>query len=368
VSNPHRRRKHGDGHKPNHERWMISYADLLTLLLAVFIVLYAESANNTSRLHAMAASMMDAFSGTPPSIVSLPSSPKGPMHNLPKPINIPVQAPPTPTTPKTPHNNQRMQASPPTTRPSQMQRLSQQDQMDLQPSILAIQKLKVKLSKMLAPEITQHTINILSHPLSIKIRLNAKILFRNGQASLTKRAISILKPLGKTLGKIPPGYVISIRGYTDNVPIHTAQFPSNWQLSTSRALSVLLLFRSVKVSGESLSVEGFSKYHAISSNKTKAGRALNRRISIVITAPKPKFDHRGVTHHDLQQKTQISPPAGHHDAGGSGHVGAVAPTQQPARPDKVSAISTGGTISPKRGKLPAVMVHQAPASASPGQS
>jgi chemotaxis protein MotB len=182
-----------------------------------------------------------------------------------------------------------MEVSPPTTR-----RLSAQDQdewRNLQPSILAIHRLKLKLEQMLQPEVQHKTISILSHPLSIKIRLNAKILFHNGEAKLTEGATKILTPIGKTLSHIPLGYGISIRGYTDNVPIRTAEFPSNWQLSTSRALSVLLLFRSVNVSGDDLSVEGFSKYHAISDNKTKSGRAQNRRISIVITAPKPKQPH-----------------------------------------------------------------------------
>jgi len=286
MSGDTRRRRRDSGHKPNHERWMISYADLLTLLLAVFIVLYATSAQNTSKLKAMAASMMEAFSGTPPALVEMPSSPRGPMHNLPNPATLPVQAPPTPKTPAVPRNVHHLDNA----ENRQIQRLTEREQRDLQPSILAIRKLRQKLSTLLQPEIDAKMISVLSQPLSIKIRLNAKILFDNGKADLTKNAVKILTPVAKTLSAIPPGYQISIHGYTDNQPIHTRQFPSNWQLSSARALSVLMLFRTNNVSGKALSVEGFSKYHPLATNDTAAGREQNRRVSIVITAPKEHQD------------------------------------------------------------------------------
>lgn len=277
------RRRRDVGHKANHERWMISYADLLTLLLAVFIVLYASSAQNTSRLKAVAASMMHAFAGTPPSIISLPSSPHGPMRNLPRPVTIPVQAPPVPKTPTVPKNVHHLDQA--NRRVAQI--LTKREQMRLQPSVFAIQKLRRQMERLLRPEIANHTIDVTTEPLAIKIRLNAKILFRNGAANLTQGATALLTPVASILANIPSGYMISVRGYTDNKPIHTAQFPSNWQLSTARALSVVLFFRGQGVAGESLSAEGFSKYHPIADNQTEAGRERNRRVSIVITAPPP---------------------------------------------------------------------------------
>lgn len=278
-----RRARRDEGHKPNHERWMVSYADLLTLLLALFIVLYATSAQNTSKMKQMAASMMLAFSGTPPALISKPASSHGPMHNLPKPVPLPLQAPSAPMTLRLPEALRHLLQ----TRTPATQRLDAQMQKDLQPKIAAISKLRLKLQALLKPQIEARTISVTSTPLSIKIRLNAKILFTNGDATLTPGAAKILTPLAKTLSTIPAGYRISIHGYTDNKPIHTAQFPSNWQLSTARALSVVMLFRQHGVPGEALSAEGFSKYHPIASNDSAEGRQQNRRVSIVISAPKP---------------------------------------------------------------------------------
>ncbi len=278
MQNPGHRRRRDSGHKPNHERWMISYADLLTLLLAVFIVLYATSAQNKSKVKEMAESMMQAFNGTPPALVRMPSSPHGPMHNLPKPVHIPVQSEPAPAQKRNPV------IVPP--RPPVQPIVPRHVQKSIQPSVFAIRRLDRKLTHLLAPEMRQHTIQLLSRPLSITIRLNARILFHTGHAHLTSAAIQILKPLGKVLGRVPAGYLISIQGYTDNTPIHTPKYPSNWQLSTARATSVLLLFRSVHVPGNLLNVEGFSKYHPLVSNKTAPGRARNRRVEIRITAPR----------------------------------------------------------------------------------
>lgn len=277
-----RRARRDTGHKPNHERWMVSYADLLTLLLALFIVLYATSKQNKNKLQQLAGGMMIAFSGTPPALVSRPAAPKGAMHNLPKPVPVPRPAPPTLSFRKDLHLHRPVLNLPPA-----MERLSPQQQSALEPTVKAIAKLRTKLQALLQPQIDAKTISIGSTPVSIKIRLNAKILFANGDATLTHGAEKILRPLARTLTAIPEGYQISIHGYTDNKPIHTAKFPSNWQLSTARALSVVMLFRKQGVRGDALSAAGFSKYHPIASNDTETGRRQNRRVSVVISAPKP---------------------------------------------------------------------------------
>ncbi len=263
---PARRRRDGGHSKPNHERWMISYADMLTLLLAVFIILWATSHQSKYKLREVAEGMLQAFQGTPPALIPMPSSPHGPMHAMSSPIPRPLAA-----------QNVAHVARPLVPRATQSR---------LQPSLLAMKKLLKKLDVLLEPEITSHRIQVLTTPLTIRIRLNARILFRNGDARLTAKARSVLGPLAHVLAKIPKGYMITVQGYTDNVPIHTAEFPSNWQLSASRAMSVLLLLRDADVRGKSLGAEGFGQYHPIASNKTSAGRSANRRVEIVITAPR----------------------------------------------------------------------------------
>lgn len=352
-----RRSRRDTGHKPNHERWMISYADLLTLMLALFIVLYATSAQNTSKMNAMASSMMVAFSGTPPSLIQKPSSPHGPKSQLPKAKTLPAEAPPMPKTPAVPqnvHHLDKVSSLP-------VDRLTQQEQRDLQPSIKAIKALRDKLHSLLQPEIKAKSISIDSTPLSINIQLNAKILFGNGAADLTKGAVKILTPLAQTLGAIPKGYRISIHGYTDNQPIHTKEFPSNWQLSTARALSVVLLFVDNGVAGEALSAEGFSKYHPIASNDTAQGRQQNRRVSIVISAPKP--GQEGPSAQSGDPATKPAPER----SGFSTSVGNTAgPEAGPPKPSPARISGPAGALAPAPAARP--IIKPKPGQGSPDQT
>jgi chemotaxis protein MotB len=276
-----RRRRRDIGGKANHERWMISYADMLTLLLAVFIVLWSTSRENISKINAAAASMLQAFTGQPPALIEMPAAPHGPMHNLPKPVARPIEAP-APLRKSIPTIRNKL--APALQKPI----LPHNEQVKLHASIAALNRLELNLEHLLRPEIVKNQIKILAKPLSFKIRLNAKVLFHSGHARLTKNADALLTPVGQVLSQVPPGYLITIQGYTDISPIHTAKYPSNWQLSTARAMSVLLLFRKDHVSGNALSAQGFGQYQAIAPNNTATGRALNRRVEILITAPKPR--------------------------------------------------------------------------------
>ena len=154
----------------------------------------------------------------------------------------------------------------------------------------AMAKLRQNLQQLLAPQIADKQIALIEQPLSLRIRLNAQILFASGQAALTPAAQNLLNPLADTLAKLPTGYLVTVQGYTDDRPIHTATMTSNWDLSTARAVSVVHLFEDRSVPGESLSAEGFSKYRPVSENDTEAGRAANRRVEILITTPKQKED------------------------------------------------------------------------------
>lgn len=270
------RRRRKKPEKANHERWMISYADMLTLMLAVFVVLFASAEQNKAKLEEETASLFRAFMGHPPKLVQMPSTPKGPGHALPKAVKLPMQSMQHPVV-RTPHRAPRRAQA---VIPNRVQRA-------LQPELLAMAKLEAQLKTLLAPEVTADKIQIFPRPLSVRIRLNASVLFASADATLTKSAVTLLTPIAKYLAQLPAGYLITVEGYTDNRPIKTAQFPSNWQLSTARAVSVVELFRKQGVAGAALSAEGFSKYRPITSNATAAGRSRNRRVEILVTVPKP---------------------------------------------------------------------------------
>jgi len=277
VSEVIRRRRRTAQEKANHERWMISYADMLTLLLAFFILLWSAATVNKSKLMEAAAGMLQAFEGTPPMLVAMPSAPRGIEHSAPAAVPHPVPSVPAPA----PAVKQEKQEKP---------ILSRAEQRRLQPMLEAMTKLRQNLQQLLAPQITQQQIALIEQPLSLRIRLNAQILFASGQATLTPAAQNLLDPLADTLARLPAGYLVTVQGYTDDRPIHTTTMTSNWDLSTARAVSVVHLFEARSVPGESLSAEGFSKYRPVNDNDTEADRAANRRVEILITAPKPKED------------------------------------------------------------------------------
>lgn len=266
-----RRRRRSHKEKANHERWMISYADMLTLLLAFFILLWSAANVNKSKLMQEAAGMLQAFEGTPPMLIAAPSTPRGIQHAAPNPVPRPLESVHAPAAP--------IKAVKPI--------LSRDEQKRIAPMVRAMEKLRKELAQLLAPQIAKHQISLTEQALSLTIRLSAQILFPSGGADLTPDAKKLLGPLGDVLAKLPSGYLITVRGYTDNRPIHTALFSSNWDLSTARAVSVVRLFRASQVPGSALSAQGFSKYKPVASNDTASGRAANRRVEIMITAPKP---------------------------------------------------------------------------------
>lgn len=266
-----RRRRRSHQEKANHERWMISYADMLTLLLAFFILLWSAASVNKAKLMQEAAGMLEAFEGRPPMLIAAPSTPRGMEHAEPKPVPRPLESVHAPAAP--------IKAAKPI--------LSRDEQKRIAPIVNAMAKLRKTLEHLLAPQIAQHQISLAEQPLSLTIRLNAQILFASGQAVLTQDAKKIMGPIGDVLAKLPSGYLITVQGYTDDRPIHTSLFSSNWELSTARAVSVVQLFRLRQVPGSALSAQGFSKFKPVASNDTESGRAANRRVEILITAPKP---------------------------------------------------------------------------------
>ena len=126
-------------------------------------------------------------------------------------------------------------------------------------------------------------ISIVKTDRGISVRILDSVLFRSGYAELMNSAVPILEKIA-SVGKNSP-YDILVEGHTDDVPIHLARFPSNWELSTSRAVSVVKFMIRVGVKPEKLSAVGYSKYHPIVPNITPGNRAVNRRVEINFIDP-----------------------------------------------------------------------------------
>jgi len=111
------------------------------------------------------------------------------------------------------------------------------------------------------------------------------VLFTSGKATLIPKAASLLKKVATALKPLPAPFTITVQGYTDNQPIKTAEYPSNWSLSAERAVSVVQLFSGNGIDGGRLTAEGFGEFSPFASNSTDAGRSQNRRVLIVVHAP-----------------------------------------------------------------------------------
>lgn len=247
---------------PNHERWIISYADLLTLLLATFVVLYASSTRNHHKEDEIALAFIKAFHGTPPAVtVPKPAGAKGVLQHQTSPIPKPEESPGS--------------------------KLPQNVAHQLAKSMQALQDLQLKLSSLFQPLIIKHQVTITNAPLTLTIQLDASVLFPSGEAMLKPEAVVLLKQVATGLKQLAPDFSIVVQGYTDNQPIATAQFPSNWSLSSERSVTVVQLFTDNGVPGGQLAAEGFGEFAPIADNTTDPGRAQNRRVVVVVHAPAP---------------------------------------------------------------------------------
>ena len=140
----------------------------------------------------------------------------------------------------------------------------------------------VQLGKALAPLIEQNLISVRRSELWIEVEIHSDILFQTGSASLDQGARQTLALLAGVLRTTPNG--VRVEGYTDNQPIATAQFPSNWELSAARAASVVHLFADQGLDPGRLAMVGYGEFRPRADNSSEAGRNANRRVVLIILA------------------------------------------------------------------------------------
>ncbi|HWB48338.1 MAG TPA: OmpA family protein, partial [Stellaceae bacterium] len=140
-----------------------------------------------------------------------------------------------------------------------------------------------QLSKSLAALIRKGQVNVTLQALGVVIDINETLLFHSGKADLQPEALPLIDQIAKIL--VDLHYQIQVNGFTDNVPIHNAQFDSNWDLSATRAISVVKRFAAAGIDPTLLVGAGFGEYHPVAPNNTAEGKAANRRVSIVVVSP-----------------------------------------------------------------------------------
>jgi chemotaxis protein MotB len=136
------------------------------------------------------------------------------------------------------------------------------------------------LLKVMEPLVKEGQVRVTQSPLGVSIEINASVLFAPGQAQLEKFSIQVLKAVAQVVAGVPNA--VQIEGHTDNIPIDTPAYPSNWELSTARASSVVRLFIDNGVAPSRLIAIGYADQRPVEPNDTNEGRSRNRRVTVMI--------------------------------------------------------------------------------------
>jgi len=215
------------GEYPYRDGYIITYADLITLLLGLFIILYAMSNIDKEKYRSTVNALGSVFGGSKTSTKVITSMP---VFSIPK---VPQKA------------------------------------------------LMNNLRKVIKENNFDNSVKLIKNTRGITISILDDILFASGMAEVTLKTKNFLSKLGPVLRELPND--IRIEGHTDDVPIVSKIFPSNWHLSVARATNIAYyLMNTEKLSPDKVSIVGYSKYKPVASNKTVEGRKLNRRVDIVI--------------------------------------------------------------------------------------
>lgn len=240
--------------RENHERWLVSYADFITLLLALFVVMYAVSQVNEGKYQRMAGSLVNAFGAqSDRSVLITPESAP----------SSPVQESPT----------EEDRAIKKARRLAEAQR-GQQEAMEV------IARDVVAAFQPFRSLIENGQVRVIPSSRGLAVEINAKVLFAPGQAVLEQNSARVLEAVAQVLKN--NDYPLQVEGHTDSIPIVTDKFPSNWELSAVRASSVVRLLIGSGVEAARLTAVGYGENRPVDSNDTEDGRTRNRRVTIMI--------------------------------------------------------------------------------------
>lgn len=233
----------------NHERWLVSYADFITLLFAFFVVLFASSQSDKKKQIQISAAMQSAF----------------------KPLGIFEPHSKTPTL--TDVNTAAIKA-PPAALTLPLSSVGAESPEETEKHLS--QWLQAKIA---AGLIAPGSVTMRVTAEGLVISLHEAGFFPSGSAEVRDASLPMLMSLAATL----PSGPLRVEGHTDNVPIHTAQFATNWELSTARASAIArFLLEHGSIDPASLSAAGYAEFHPVADNATELGRAQNRRVDVIL--------------------------------------------------------------------------------------
>jgi len=234
------RRRHQE-EPENHERWLVSYADFITLLFAFFVVMYSISSLNEGKYKILSDSLVGVFNQPDRAV---------------KPIPVGEERPRT-------------------TQPN----LSQVDEPSQ--AIDPLESIMRSMREAFADLIGSNQLTLRGNEMWVEIELNSSLLFPSGDALPNDHAFELLEKVARILA--PFDNPVRVEGFTDNLPISTDKFPTNWELSAARAGSVVRMLAADGVAPSRLAAVGYGEFQPIAGNETLEGRARNRRVVLVIS-------------------------------------------------------------------------------------
>lgn len=287
----HGRGRRGRGAHAEHEndeRWLLTYADMITLLMALFMVLFSISSVNVSKYQTLQQSLKAAFSGSilPGGRAILQSGSQSTSAHTPATAEVPSLVPLNPTmASKANHSlNSKPAASAMSSKQLEAALNSMSAALKEQASLAA---LKQKLDAYSKAHGLAHEVQTVIDRRGLVVRvLTDQLLFASGQAALEPAGLPLLNEVARLLN-VDKSHPITVEGHTDNVPISSSQYPSNWELSTDRATTVVRYLIAQAVKRGRLGAVGYADLHPIDGNATAAGRAKNRRVEIVLQRINP---------------------------------------------------------------------------------
>lgn len=326
-------RKHKHEEHQNHEAWAIPYGDLITLLLAFFVVMYAISSVNEGKYRAVADSLNAAFRGTPRTVDPIQIGEKRAGGADPAPITQTGMT----------EGSQRAlvsQISQSTQHGTEAGNEAEHSSVassaaSLTPMDSVINQVETNMSKLVEDQMLMVT----RQPYGVEIEIRTDILFPSGSATLSPTARTVLEQLADTLKPLP--YPMRVEGHTDNRPISTALFPSNWELSAARAATVVHLFTQRGMDASRLAVIGLGEFRPEADNTTETGRNINRRVVLVILSGKEGADPDMAAPREQRDATTVGVTAE-----------AEKPATNGATPVSGAGAATVGKISPPMSPLP----------------
>ncbi|HEY5804089.1 MAG TPA: flagellar motor protein MotD [Lysobacter sp.] len=278
-------RRHRHEEHANHEAWAIPYGDLMTLLLAFFVVMYAISSLNEGKYRVVSDALSSAFGGPPRTIAPIQlgkTQLRGSSFDRPSLQTAAAKTGPASTTAVTSVRVRQMLDMPTFGRQHHQDNQDATAQSALRERDTQLNSLGAQIQHALSELVRQKLVTVRRGRTFLEVEIQSDILFASGVADPSPVATGTVRKLAAVLREAPNA--LRVEGYTDDVPIRTAMFRSNWELSAARAASVVHVLVDEGVGADRLAVVGYGQHQPIADNGTVEGRNANRRVLLVILA------------------------------------------------------------------------------------